>query len=166
MQTIKDVNQSLVDDSLILSDKIGAANFFWSFPSKTYLDQVTQKNNYEVSIGALKRNIETDTESIENLKKVRCMANRNELLQELNNLKSEEKKIDEVIEQYKYNDPEEIQKIEKEIEYIREHANRWTDNVWSIKSFLVKKKGMNSKEVCYIIFIKNNLYFQIIFIIY
>ena len=33
-QTIKDVNQSLVDDSLVYSDKIGSANFFWSFPSK------------------------------------------------------------------------------------------------------------------------------------
>ena len=35
-QTIKDVNQSLVDDSLVQSDKIGSANFFWSFPSKVF----------------------------------------------------------------------------------------------------------------------------------
>ena len=31
-QTVKDVNQSLIDDSLVCSDKIGAANIFWSFP--------------------------------------------------------------------------------------------------------------------------------------
>ena len=33
-QTIKDVNQSLVDDGMVQADKIGSANFFWSFPSK------------------------------------------------------------------------------------------------------------------------------------
>lgn len=38
-QTIKDINQSLVDDSLVLTDKIGAANFFWSFPSKAWEDK-------------------------------------------------------------------------------------------------------------------------------
>ena len=33
-QTIKDVNQTLLDDNLVQSDKIGSANFYWSFPSK------------------------------------------------------------------------------------------------------------------------------------
>lgn len=28
------MNQALVDDNLVDMDKIGAANFFWSFPSK------------------------------------------------------------------------------------------------------------------------------------
>jgi hypothetical protein len=34
MQTIKEVLQSLIADDLINGDKIGAGNFFWSFPSK------------------------------------------------------------------------------------------------------------------------------------
>lgn len=34
---IKDVNQSLVDDNLVEGDKIGAANFFWSFPGAFFL---------------------------------------------------------------------------------------------------------------------------------
>jgi hypothetical protein len=34
LQTIKDVNQALVDDALVDSDKIGSGNYFWSFPSK------------------------------------------------------------------------------------------------------------------------------------
>ena len=33
-QTIKDQNQSLLDDFLILNDKIGSSVFFWSFPSQ------------------------------------------------------------------------------------------------------------------------------------
>lgn len=34
-QTIKDIVQSLVDDSLVEMEKIGSSNYFWSFPSKT-----------------------------------------------------------------------------------------------------------------------------------
>lgn len=33
-QTIKDVNQSLVDDNLVETERIGAGAFFWAFPSK------------------------------------------------------------------------------------------------------------------------------------
>ena len=33
--TIKEVLQSLIADDLINGDKIGAGNFYWSFPSRT-----------------------------------------------------------------------------------------------------------------------------------
>lgn len=32
-QTVKDVVQSLVDDRLVMAEKIGTSNYFWSFPS-------------------------------------------------------------------------------------------------------------------------------------
>ena len=35
-QTIKDVNQSLVDDNLVETDKIGSGAFFWALPSKGF----------------------------------------------------------------------------------------------------------------------------------
>ncbi len=33
MQSVKEVLQSLVDDRLVNSEKIGTSNYFWSFPS-------------------------------------------------------------------------------------------------------------------------------------
>jgi len=33
-QSVKEVLQSLVDDDLVQTDKIGSSNFFWSFPSQ------------------------------------------------------------------------------------------------------------------------------------
>ncbi|KAI0305704.1 meiotic nuclear division protein 1 [Multifurca ochricompacta] len=33
-QSVKEVLQSLVDDNLVQTDKIGSSNFFWSFPSQ------------------------------------------------------------------------------------------------------------------------------------
>lgn len=41
MLGVQDVNQSLVDDGLVDMDKIGASNFYWSFPSKVV---VTRQN--------------------------------------------------------------------------------------------------------------------------
>ena len=31
---IKDVLQSLVDDGMVDTDKVGSSNYFWSFPGK------------------------------------------------------------------------------------------------------------------------------------
>ena len=51
MQTIKDVNQSLVDDNLVETDRIGAGAFFWALPSKGFqsrqnlIDNIQQKTN-------------------------------------------------------------------------------------------------------------------------
>ena len=32
--SVKDVLQSLVDDGMVDSDRIGTSNYFWAFPSK------------------------------------------------------------------------------------------------------------------------------------
>ena len=34
VQSVKEVLQALVDDSVLHQDKIGISNFFWSFPSE------------------------------------------------------------------------------------------------------------------------------------
>ena len=44
------MNQSLVDDFLVSSDKIGSANFFWSFPSKALVDKTNMKEEKERAI--------------------------------------------------------------------------------------------------------------------
>lgn len=54
MQTVKEVLDSLLADNLVLSDKIGSANFFWSLPSQT-----TQ---------ILKANIKNMSEDMEKMK--------------------------------------------------------------------------------------------------
>ena len=36
LQSVKDVNQSLIDDNLVETDKIGIGTFFWAFPSKGF----------------------------------------------------------------------------------------------------------------------------------
>jgi hypothetical protein len=45
------------------------------------------------------------------------------------------------------NDPEEINKAATAAVSNKASADRWTDNLWTIKAYLVKKKGMSGKEV-------------------
>lgn len=33
LQSVKEVVQSLIDDNLVITDKIGISNYYWSFPS-------------------------------------------------------------------------------------------------------------------------------------
>ncbi|KAH8920409.1 hypothetical protein BT69DRAFT_1222908, partial [Atractiella rhizophila] len=46
MPTIKEILQSLVDDGLVFSEKIGTSNYFWSYPSAA---AISVKNALEAS---------------------------------------------------------------------------------------------------------------------
>ena len=50
-QSIKDVLDSLVNDNLVESEKIGSSNFFWALPSKIYQ---AKKNKLEKNIQQIK----------------------------------------------------------------------------------------------------------------
>jgi hypothetical protein len=50
------------------------------------------------------------------------------------------------LEKLKQNDPREIANLEKELTLVTDAANRWTDNIFSCKDYLVKKRGMMKAE--------------------
>jgi len=50
--SVKDVNQSLCDDGLVETEKIGAGNFYWSFVSQ---GSVAIKNKVDEAENAIKR---------------------------------------------------------------------------------------------------------------
>lgn len=113
-QTIKDVNQSLVDDSLVMSDKIGAANFFWSFPSQAY-------QSLKVRVDDLEQKVEQSAQSVQNLKRkiaearesrVECEERSNKL-QRMNDLKQTIAAADTQLTNLKDNDPAETERIRK-----------------------------------------------------
>ena len=52
LQTIKDQNKSLLDDSLIMSDKIGSSVFFWSFPSQVLHEKKLKINQLREAVNA------------------------------------------------------------------------------------------------------------------
>lgn len=148
--TIADINQSLVDDGLVDKEKIGGSNYFWSFPAKKDrmkqlaheetlrgIERVrSQTSDAQAKLADAKRGREED-ESGERAKK----------LARLSELATTRKAVEAELEKLKENDPQAIADLEKELKLVKEAANRWTDNIFSCKDYLVKKRAMGKQEV-------------------
>uniref|UniRef100_A0A7S4NEQ0 Leucine zipper with capping helix domain-containing protein n=2 Tax=Odontella aurita TaxID=265563 RepID=A0A7S4NEQ0_9STRA len=72
-------------------------------------------------------------------------------LARLAELSKERKESEAELESLKENDPQALADLEKELKLVTEAANRWTDNIFSCKSYLTKKRGFSSKEACRIL---------------
>ncbi|GIY04044.1 meiotic nuclear division protein 1 homolog [Caerostris extrusa] len=139
-QSVKDVLQSLVDDGLVDSDKIGTSIYFWSFPSKAF-------NNKKRKIGELGTKLDEARKKIKCLDKQLAEAKcgredsdkRSKVLEELSEHKKAVKDVKEKIEKYKDCDPQVLEEVKKQIEISKEAANRWTDNIFAIKSWCKNK---------------------------
>jgi hypothetical protein len=54
--------------------------------------------------------------------------------------------LEKELDKLKENDPAALADLEKELQLVIQSANRWTDNIFECKSYLVKKRGMEKKE--------------------
>ncbi|PIK36420.1 hypothetical protein BSL78_26750 [Apostichopus japonicus] len=143
---VKDVLQSLVDDNLVDSDRIGTSNYYWAFPSKasqarkrTLADLTNKLQESQKKQKMMKTAVEKASVGRESSKK------RTELLEELSEKESLSTKLRGELDLYKEVDPEVLEQIKTETKIAQEAANRWTDNVFSIKSWCKKKFGMEEK---------------------
>lgn len=146
--TVADINTSLVDDGLVDKDKIGGSNFFWSFPGKK--DRTLQIEHEKVleNIESAKATAADAETKLADAKRGREDENgeRPTKLARLAELDKEMKSLTTELESLKENDPHALADLEKELKLVSEAANRWTDNIFTCKSHLTKKRGMNNKE--------------------
>jgi hypothetical protein len=79
------VNQSLIDDNLVETDKIGAGAFFWALPSKGFQSRQNLISNLEKHKEEVKQQISESEQKIESEKKLRdpLDGERDKMLEEL-----------------------------------------------------------------------------------
>lgn len=146
--TAADVNTSLVDDDLVDKEKIGGSNFFWSFPGKK--DRMLQLEHEKtlVEIEVSKTKIAEAEAKLADAKRGREDEDgeRPKTLARLGELKKMKETMEVELGKLKENDPQALANLEKELKLVTEAANRWTDNVFSCKSYLTKKRGITNKE--------------------
>jgi len=139
-QSVKEVLQSLVDDSMVDTDKIGTSIYFWAFPSKASQNRKRKLDELEIKFKEVEKKQHLLTE---NLKKAKVgkedSDEREEVLEELTKRQTEKDLICKSLEKYRECDPEVIQKVKDQTLEARDAANRWTDNVFSIKSWIKRK---------------------------
>ena len=145
-QTIKDVNQSLIDDNLLQSDKIGAANFFWSFPSKAFIDKKVEKEKYEKMNKTISENLVNLENQVETAKEIRKDVNRADKLTDLHILKEKYNDLMMKIESNRANNPDEVNRIKKIADECLTGANRWVDNTFAAKKYLKKKCSITDSD--------------------
>jgi hypothetical protein len=142
-QTIKDVNQGLVDDGKVNTEKIGSGNFYWSFPSQQYVQKNEKLSLLKEKMGKSKHSADGLDEQLEKAKIGRQPTKeRTASIELLRSLKAEKARLASTIDMHKENDPEQIEQQRKKIKLCVDSANRWTDNVWAIKEWVVQKKQM------------------------
>ncbi|CAK7324892.1 unnamed protein product [Dovyalis caffra] len=151
-QSVKDVVQSLVDDDLVSKDKIGTSVYFWSLPScagnqlrnvyrKLDSDLQSSKKRYAELVdqcGALKKGREESDEREEALAVLKTIEMKhNELKEEMGKYADNDPAAFEAMisSSFRHIDSFNSKIAEKAIEVAHVAANRWTDNIFTLRQW-------------------------------
>ena len=131
-QTIKDVNQSLVDDNLVQFDRIGAGAFFWSLPSMAYSNRQNMLQNQQQHIDQLTDQISKLEADIKTAGEARDDSDRDARIATYNDLRAEAKTLETELLQYERCDPAKLKEVEEDTKVCNKAAERWTDNLFEL----------------------------------
>ncbi|XP_011504513.1 PREDICTED: meiotic nuclear division protein 1 homolog [Ceratosolen solmsi marchali] len=139
-QAVKDILQTLVDDDLVHTDKIGTIVYFWAFPGEKILileNEIGQTGNkiltLETKLEQLKSDIQNEETNKEDLHKTKI------LLDEIETLRRKEAELKLQIAKFKDADPEVIAELNEKAQFYKNGANTWTDNIYSLKTWCKQK---------------------------
>jgi len=139
-QAVKDVVQSLVDDGLVDTDKIGTGVYFWAFPSKASATLAAKVASLEASIEAADSKLRSVEEAAGSAKSGREEGEeRGEVLAALERERERGAALEAQLREREDNDPALLEKAREETKMALEAANRWTDNLFAIKSWAKRK---------------------------
>ncbi|MCL7051311.1 hypothetical protein MKW94_011246, partial [Papaver nudicaule] len=135
-QSVKDVIQSLVDDDLVLKDKIGSSIYFWSLPSCAGNQLRNVSNKLGSDLKSSKKRLAELIEQRDGLKKGREDSDeREEALAELKTVETKYNELKSEMGQYADNHPATLEAMKNAIEVSHAAANRWTDNIFTIRQW-------------------------------
>ncbi|KMZ63627.1 hypothetical protein ZOSMA_3G01080 [Zostera marina] len=133
-QSVKDVLQSLVDDDLVLKEKIGSSVYFWSLPSCAGNQLRSAHNKLESDLVNSKKCYDELIEQRDSLRKGREESNERETaLDELRMVEQQHKILKDELSLYADNDPAILEAMQNATEVSHSAANRWTDNIFTLQ---------------------------------
>lgn len=138
-QSIKEVLQSLVDDDLVHQERIGASNFYWSFPGEAAakVDQSIKRLQQQDADLAqqqetLKQQIQEETARKPDAAKLAPK------LAQMKALEQKQALLAAGLAQYAENDPERIEVLRSGTVTAKDWANTWLDNIECLRTFVKK----------------------------
>ncbi|CAL8271602.1 meiotic nuclear division protein 1 homolog [Gadus morhua] len=146
--SVKDVLQSLVDDNMVDSERVGTSNYYWAFPSKALHARKRKLQDLEKQHTEAKQRKALVEPAVEKAKVGRQETNEREsLLKELKVLKEEQVQLQAELEKYRECDPEVIEEMRKSNNMAKQAVDRWTDNIFSIKSWAKRKFSFDDRSI-------------------
>ncbi|XP_075786191.1 meiotic nuclear division protein 1 homolog isoform X1 [Pelodiscus sinensis] len=125
--SVKEILQSLVDDGMVDTDRIGTSNYFWAFPSKALHARKRKLEALESQFAESSQKKERLQQSIEKSKIGRQdTAERAALIKELAALREKKEQLKAEIDTYQECDPDVVEEIRQANKVAKEAANRWT----------------------------------------
>ncbi|KAI4833442.1 hypothetical protein KUCAC02_016344 [Chaenocephalus aceratus] len=138
--SVKDVLQSLVDDNMVDSERVGTSNYYWAFPSKALHARKNKLEDLENQISEAKQRKASVQKAVEKAKVGRQDT-------ELQALREERTQLQAELEKYRECDPEVVEEMRKSNGVAKDAVSRWTDNVFAIKSWTKKKFNFDDSRM-------------------
>nr|XP_054108357.1 meiotic nuclear division protein 1 homolog [Callithrix jacchus] len=146
--SVKEVLQSLVDDSMVDCERIGTSNYYWAFPSKALHAKKRKLETLKSQLSEGSQKHASLQKSIEKAKIGRYETEeRTMLAKELSSLRDQREQLKAEVEKYKDCDPQVVEEIRQANKVAKEAANRWTDNIFAIKSWAKRKFGFEENKI-------------------
>lgn len=148
-KTVKEIVEILMSEHKIECEKVGSGNYYWSFPSKAFIGIKTRSEALVAQAEAEKKtvaNLEAKLASMMAADSKTNTAERAEKLKELASLKAEKEALDKQLKLHADSDPDALREMMAKAKKAKECADRWTDNVWALKSHLTGKYGKSPGE--------------------
>ncbi|KZS98194.1 meiotic nuclear division protein 1 [Sistotremastrum niveocremeum HHB9708] len=147
-QTVKEILQSLVDDGLVQSDKIGASNFFWSFPSQRGAMMTNKLANAKKNHESLQVQIKQAKESLATETALRVESDhRSAAIAKLDKAKATVSELEKELEQYGACDPAQVEEKKRALILAHEAVVRWTDNLSVALSYFASAFAVDTSAV-------------------
>ncbi|XP_014290200.1 meiotic nuclear division protein 1 homolog [Halyomorpha halys] len=148
VQSVKDVVQTLVDDGLVDSEKIGTSIYFWAFPSKATHTKKRKLEEIEEKIESSNKMLKKCEQTFQEAKVGRdeC-SERDDVLKTNKELREENETLLTKIKAYKDSDPEAFEQMKKDIKSTIDLANNQTDNIFTFISWCKSKFGMEEETL-------------------
>ncbi len=134
---MKEILTGLQADGLVDFDKIGSGNFYWSLPSKEFVQKRARLEKSQISLAAAKEKLEAAESRKKSALKLRVQnAAREAKMKKLNESKAEIKEIDNQLNQFAEFDPDRLRSLNEASKVSLDSANRWTENLFNLINYV------------------------------
>ncbi|KAM9856453.1 meiotic nuclear division protein 1 homolog [Aulostomus maculatus] len=146
--SVKEVLQSLVDDNMVDCERVGTSNYYWAFPSKALHARSHKLEELQKQISEAKqRKVSLQTAIGKAQVGRQDTKERRSMTKELQALREQRTQLQAEVEKYGECDPEVVEAMRKSNVIAKEAVSRWTDNVFSIKSWTKKKFSFDDSHI-------------------